>query len=236
MGTEDEPMPRSRLKIYLVQTQIPRADRRPVLTDEILKMKRDETLTLRFNGDREVVGRRCLVTAGPGACRQLSLDLRRKRFDVLGRKRIFRSESASGIGCGGRGQRPDQQQRAHRRLQSKHPRAFPRDAAPASRGRSNRTPRRCSDFQMVRHGRDSWSDGTIKINRSGMPSRLSTSKSAPVALMLRTMQEIAAPPKEMLPAFRIRVRDDSLFSSTFRASVIRLFSRPARHARRCRRP
>lgn len=64
---------------------------------------------------------------------------------------------------------------------------------------------------MVRHGRDNWSVGTTRRNRSGMPSGLSTSNRAPVALMLRTMQEIAAPPKEMLPAFRIRVRDDSLF-------------------------
>lgn len=44
-----------------------------------------------------------------------------------------------------------------------------------------------------------------------MPSGLSTSKRAPNALMLRTTQEIAAPPKEMLPVFRTRVRNDSLF-------------------------
>lgn len=47
-----------------------------------------------------------------------------------------------------------------------------------------------------------------------MPAGLSTSRSAPLALTLRTVQEIAAPPKQMLPAFNIFFLVDSRFSST----------------------
>jgi hypothetical protein len=38
------------------------------------------------------------------------------------------------------------------------------------------------------------------------------------------VQEIAAPPKEMLPVFRTRVRNDSLFSSTLRLPQSAFFS------------
>lgn len=72
---------------------------------------------------------------------------------------------------------------------------------------------RRSEAQIIRHGRETLSEGMTSTKLRGTPAGLSTSKSAPLALTLRTVQEITAPPKQMRPTFKTRFRVDSLLSS-----------------------
>jgi hypothetical protein len=78
---------------------------------------------------------------------------------------------------------------------------------------SNVTPIRHSLRQTTRQGGLRPSDGTIKVNLSGMKSGVTTSRAAPVSEMLRMVQSITPPPKLIDPALSTRRRGAVLCSS-----------------------